>query len=124
MGDPDYGASHQGTFGDIDDGPTKSYMMKYQTNLSNKDLFARSFGKLPAEELYDLKKDPDQFHNLSDIADYKWLKEMLIKQLEDYQKKTGDPRVYGESPWDDYPFYAEEKYLRGKYLEEVLNLKK
>ena len=39
--------------------------------------------------------------------------------MEVYQNMTGDPRVIGESPWDDYPFYADEKYLKGKYLEEI-----
>jgi uncharacterized sulfatase len=123
MGGPDFGASHQGTFGDIDAGPTKLYMMKYREDPSIKDFFAMSFGKLPAEEIYDLKKDPDQLKNLSADPEYKWLKEMLRKDMEAYLKKTGDPRISGLSPWDDYPFYAGEKYLRGKYLEEVVNLK-
>jgi uncharacterized sulfatase len=124
MGDPDFEFPRVGFYGDIDAGPTKSKMMEQQNSSSVKELFKMSFGKLPAEELYDIQKDPDQLYNLANNPDYEWLKEMLIKELEEYQKKTGDPRVVGQSPWDDYPFYAGEEYLRGKYLEEVLNQKK
>ena len=46
---------------------------------------------------------------------------MKFFTMEEYQKKTGDPRVNGESPWDDYPYYAGEEYLKGKYLDEVEN---
>lgn len=45
------------------------------------------------------------------------VKEHLRKRMEDYQKTTRDPRARGESPWDDYPFYAGRKYLKGKYLK-------
>jgi uncharacterized sulfatase len=124
MGDPDFEFPGVGVYGDIDAGPTKTIMMEQQNQNSIKDLFNVSFGKLPAEELYDLKKDPDQLNNISNNPDYEWLKEMLKKELEDYQKKTGDPRVFGQSPWDDYPFYAGEKYLRGKYLEEIQKIQK
>jgi uncharacterized sulfatase len=119
MGGSDFGASHQGTFGDIDAGPTKSYMMKNREEKGLKKLFAMSFGKLPAEELYAIDKDPAQMNNLADDSAYKQVKDRLAKRMEDYQKKTADPRVKGESPWDDYPFYAGEEYLKGKYLEEV-----
>jgi hypothetical protein len=44
--------------------------------------------------------------------------------MEEYQKKTDDPRIKGKSPWDDYPFYAGDKYLRGEYLEEVQRQKR
>jgi uncharacterized sulfatase len=123
MGDPDFEFPWVGVYGDIDAGPTKSKMMEQQNSSSVKELFKMSFGKLPAEELYDIQKDPDQLYNLANNPDYEWLKEMLIKELENYQKKTSDPRVLGQSPWDNYPFYADEKFLRGKYLEEVMNLK-
>jgi uncharacterized sulfatase len=119
MGGPDFGASHQGTFGDIDAGPTKSYMMEHREDKKVKKLFAMSFGKFPAEELYAIDKDTAQMNNLADNPTYKQVKDRLAKRMEDYQKKTADPRVKGESPWDKYPFYAGEEYLKGKYLEEV-----
>ena len=119
MGGPDFAASHQGTFGDVDAGPTKSFMMAHRDEKVVKELFVKSFGKLPAEELYAMDKDPAQMNNLADNPEYAKVKERLGKQMEDYQRATGDPRIRGESPWDDYPFYAGRKYLKGKYLEEV-----
>jgi len=119
MGGPDFEFPEVGTFGDIDAGPTKSFMMAHHEEENVKGLFAKSFGKLPAEELYAIDKDPPQLNNLADNPAYTKVKERLRKQMEDYQKKTGDPRASGESPWDDYPFYSGKKYLKGKYLEEM-----
>jgi N-sulfoglucosamine sulfohydrolase len=119
MGAPDFEASHQGTSGDIDTGPTKSFMMEHAEEKEVKELFAKSFGKLGAEELYAIDKDPAQMKNLADDPAYTKVKQRLRKRMENYQKATGDPRSRGESPWDDYPFYAGRKYLKGKYLEEV-----
>jgi uncharacterized sulfatase len=119
MGGPDFKASHQSTFGDIDDGPTKSYMMEHREKKGVKKLFSMSFGKLGAEELYAIDRDPAQMKNRADEPIFREVKERLRKRMEDYQKKTADPRVKGESPWDDYPFYMGKKYLKGKYLEEV-----
>ena len=119
MGGPEFTASHQGVFGDIDAGPTKTYMMQHRNDPAVGDLFAMSFHKLPAEELYAIDVDPAQMSNLADRPQYKETKDRLRTLMEDYQTKTKDPRVEGKSPWDDYPFYNGKKYLRGKYLEEV-----
>jgi uncharacterized sulfatase len=94
-------------------------MMEHREEKGVKKLFAMSFGKLPAEELYAIDKDPAQMNNLADDPQYTEAKESLCKRMEEYQKKTADPRIKGESPWDDYPFYAGKQYLRGKYLEEL-----
>ncbi len=119
MGGPDFGASHQGIYGDIDAGPTKSFMIDNSNEKSVSRLFALSFGKLPREELYLIKEDPAQMNNVAYDTVYFEIKNELSRKLEEYQRLTGDPRVAGESPWDDYPFYADEKYLKGKYLEEI-----
>ena len=124
MGGPDFVASHQGTFGDIDSGPSKTYMMKHRDDEDVKELFAKSFEKLPAEELYAIDKDPAQMNNLADDPKYAKVKEKLSRQMESYQKQTKDPRVEGQSPWDDYPFYAGDKYLKGEYLKEVQDRRK
>lgn len=87
------------------------------------DLFAKSFGKLPPEELYAIHDDPAQMKNLADQPQYQEIKNALSKRLQDYQIKTNDPRVHGLSPWDDYPFYAGDSFLKGKYLEEVKALR-
>ena len=54
-----------------------------------------SFGKRPADELYDWRLDPVQLHNVADRAEYadtlKRLKEKLFPELERYE----DPRIVG-----------------------------
>jgi len=119
MGGPDFGASHQGVYGDTDAGPTKSYMLEHKGDERVRELFEKSFGKLPGEELYAIDKDPAQMNNLAAEPAYAGVKEKLRERMEQYLQNTGDPRVRGESPWDDYPFYYGTKYLRGKYLQEV-----
>lgn len=124
VGGPDFESSHQqGTFGDVDAGPSKTYMMVHQADPSVRDLFAKGFGKLPAEELYAIDVDPAQMHNLAANPEYEDIKREIRGRMEEYQRKTEDPRVKGMSPWDEYPFYAGDEYLRGKYLEEVKALK-
>jgi N-sulfoglucosamine sulfohydrolase len=54
------------------------------------------FQKRPAEELYDLKNDPWQLKDLAQDPAYAETKTKLKKQLEDYQRKTGDPRITGD----------------------------
>lgn len=119
MGGPDYGSSHQGLYGDTDAGPSKSYFIENRNDKSVSHLFDLSFGKLPGEELYLIQEDPSQMTNVAYDESYSEIKTLLKNRMEEYQRLTGDPRVNGESPWDDYPFYADEKYLKGKYLEEI-----
>ncbi|MCH2206377.1 MAG: sulfatase [Lentisphaerales bacterium] len=120
MGPVDFKASHQGVAGDIDKGPSKSVLLKNQSS----KFFNLSFGKLPAEELYNIRKDPAQLNNLAGDPEYSGKKDELIKLLENRQKETGDPRVDGLDPWQDYPFYAGTKYLKPEHLEEVKKNKK
>jgi hypothetical protein len=45
----------------------------------------------PEIELYDLQKDPIEYHNLGDDPGYREIKEDLIRQLQAYRERTGDP---------------------------------
>lgn len=112
MGDLDFQASHQGIFGDIDAGPTKTYMLQNNTEGAAKRAYELSFGKLPAEELYDIEKDPEQLTNLADDPQYKAVREKLAKQLRNHLLARKDPRAEGLSPWDDYPFIGSDEYLK------------
>ena len=51
---------------DIDNSPTKTYMIEHRNASNVRESFAHSFGKRHAEELYDLKNDPQQMHNVAD----------------------------------------------------------
>ena len=77
----------------------------------NKPEFQRfydlAFAKRPAEELYDLKKDPDQINNLAGKPQFAKIQKKLSVQLQQRLKKTKDPRALGlDAPWDYYPYYG------------------
>ena len=91
---------------DCDNGPTKTYMVENRDkDAYHRWLYELAFGKRPATELYDLKKDPDQLVNIAaDSAcaeTVKKLKAHLFAELE----KTNDPRVTGNGPdFDKFPY--------------------
>ncbi len=58
--------------------------------------------KRPMHEFYDLRADPNQFHNLAEIEDYAQLREALEKMLDTELERTGDPVHNG------YPEYFEQ----------------
>ncbi|MHC4483336.1 MAG: sulfatase-like hydrolase/transferase [Planctomycetota bacterium] len=111
-GGPDFESPHQSIYGDIDNGPTKTYMIQHKDDPDVAPLFELGFGKRPAEELYDVAKDPGQLHNLATDPSFARIKKKLRNQLEQYQRNTRDPRVEGKSPWDHYPYYYGDYWKR------------
>jgi N-sulfoglucosamine sulfohydrolase len=88
--------------------PTKMYFLKHKDQEGVKELFKLAFGKRPAEELYDLNKDPFQMINIAQEAEYREIKEMLSDKLTRHLKENGDPReLGGEMKWIGAPYYAE-----------------
>ena len=106
-GVPD-GATHpMNTFPDCDNGPTKQYLIDNKDNPKVKPFYDLSFAKRPAEELYDMKKDPDQLNNLAADPKYKKTKAKLSALLTKELKKTADPRIIGGGEkFDQYPYRA------------------
>lgn len=100
----------RGTFygySDIDASPAKSYMLKYRNEPKVKKLFDLAFGKRPARELYDLRKDPEQLNNIADKPQYAGVKRKLNTTLMSELKATKDPRVLGRGDaFDNYPYYG------------------
>ncbi|WP_171973140.1 sulfatase family protein [Saccharicrinis aurantiacus] len=116
-GDADFTSPHQGFYGDIDAGATREHLIENKNNEELKYYFDLSFGKHPKIELYNVKNDPYQLHNLANNSKHKKLCKALKKELFAYLKETNDPRMQGKSPWDDYPYYFkgfEEKHLKAK----------
>jgi len=71
-----------------------------------KRLFELGFGKRPAEELYDLRKDPGQINNVAGEVRYARVKSRLADALMVELTVTKDPRVLGKGDaFDKYPFY-------------------
>ncbi|MEI6948628.1 sulfatase [Paraflavisolibacter sp. H34] len=102
-------------YGDVDPymlqypGPAKMYLIAHRNAPAVKPLFELGLGKRPAEELFDLEKDPDQLHNLAQEGAYQKVKEQLAAQMQAYLATTKDPRATGGDTklWDRAPYFSE-----------------
>lgn len=91
-----------GTYGDIDPSGIKTFFMQNQGNINISNLFSLGFGKVPPEEMYDKRVDPDMVTNLAGNASHLKTLAKLRSQLDEYLKVNNDPRSKRMSPWDDY----------------------
>jgi uncharacterized sulfatase len=98
-----------GPFGDIDGGPTKEVLLKGRDDPKIGKLFQLACGKRPAEELYDVGKDPYQLTNVADQREYAAAKKQLRGELDRWMRATADPRAKGDDDrWDRYPYFGRE----------------
>jgi len=82
-------------------------MIEHRDDPKVRRLFELAFGKRPAEELYDLRKDPAQLDNVAEKAEYAGTKKKLAAALVAELKATKDPRVLGKGDmFDQYPYYG------------------
>jgi N-sulfoglucosamine sulfohydrolase len=115
-------------FGDVDAHmlhypcPTKLFILANKEKRETKLFFNLAFGKRPAEELYDLKKDPDQMNNMADQPEYDQIKRDLSEKLTNILITTNDPReTGGEIIWDNTAYY-EKNDFNPKPSEEAIRL--
>jgi N-sulfoglucosamine sulfohydrolase len=95
------------SFADCDNGPTKSYIMAHRDEPAVKRFFDLAFAKRPAEELYDIHKDPEQLVNVAKRPEYAAVRQKLGQKLLAELKATQDPRVLGGGEqFDRYPYYG------------------
>jgi uncharacterized sulfatase len=90
-------------FGDLDASPTKAWIATRRGKAGNATYFDFAFGRRPAEELYDLRKDPHQIANLADNPELADTKAGLAARLTAVLKETGDPRVTGDGKTFERP---------------------
>jgi arylsulfatase A-like enzyme len=109
-GTPNYLEAHfpGSWYGDVDNGPTKSYMIEHRGNDEHhSELFQLAFEKRPGEELYDLRNDPGQLKNLAAESALSQVKGELEQRLMQGLLVTEDPRVLGEADrLEQYPYYG------------------
>ncbi|MBS0207707.1 MAG: sulfatase [Planctomycetes bacterium] len=95
------------SYADCDDGPTKTFLIQHQSDPAVRKFFDLAFAKRPAEELYDLKNDPQQLVNVADQPAYHKLKTGLSGALMEELRASGDPRIVGGGEkFDAYPYYG------------------
>jgi arylsulfatase A-like enzyme len=101
MGDPPAGtptaaeleANTFACYADMDAGPTKAWLVARRNDPQWKWHVDYAFGKRPAEELYDLKADPDQVTNVAADPAYAGRRKELADRLTASLKADGDPRL-------------------------------
>lgn len=103
------------SFGDIDGSPTKHYMMAHRNDETVKPLFARAFGKRPAEELYAIADGYACDHNLADSPEYAETVSKMRDRLESILRAQSDPRVVGGAETiDTYRYFGKTTDRSGK----------
>ncbi|MCB0558860.1 MAG: sulfatase [Lewinellaceae bacterium] len=112
-GDPELADS--GTiYGDVDDSPSKFFMMHFEGDEAYGPLFELSFGKRPREELYQIESDPFQMTNLAGISRYRRVVEQYARMMDAVMAATddpwADPRFEG---FDQYPYYGKHPFFPG-----------
>lgn len=111
---PLYGIDDNGTyrsgwaFTDIDDSPSKSFLIENHNNEDIKDFFNLAFGKVPEFELYNVKEDPYCLENVYGKYEYIRLGNKLRKILLEELERTDDPRIVGpdKDVFDSYERYV------------------
>jgi uncharacterized sulfatase len=80
-------------YADMDASPTKAWIIHHRAEDEIEPLFEIGFGKRPAEELYDIWKDPHHMKNL--IADdaHQGIRKQLSATMMQVLKENNDPRV-------------------------------
>ena len=82
-------------------------MLKHREEPKVRRLFELAFAKRPAEELYDLRKDPAQLNNVAPAPEYAKVRKELSATLMAELPATNDPRVLGKGDsFDQYPYYG------------------
>jgi N-sulfoglucosamine sulfohydrolase len=102
------------TFADMDASPAKRWLIEHGDEPENLKWWDYAFAKRPAEELYDLSRDPWEMQNLATDPAHAAVKQRLADQLLAELKRTGDPRVTGDGlTYERPPFTDVEGKPRG-----------
>ncbi len=91
---------------DIDYGPTRDWFTAHETDPKYAQFWKLGFDRRPAEELYNVQKDPHQMHNLAGEAEHDAVRRDLREKLFAELRENNDPRVAGEGDAFDRPPYA------------------
>lgn len=94
-----------GSYGDIDNGPAKRFLIEHQDQY--RSLADGAMAKRPAEELYDLREDPNQQTNIAQQPSNRATIARLRQQLQAWRQRTSDPRLSSAGDLiDTYPYYG------------------
>jgi hypothetical protein len=88
-------------------------MLEHADKTHVRKLFELACAKRPAEELYDLRRDPEQLNNVVGVPDYAAARKELAAALQAELAATGDPRALDAGDvFDRYPYYGGQQPRR------------
>jgi uncharacterized sulfatase len=94
-------------FPDMDASPTKAWLIQHRNDSQWRLYYEYAFEKRPAEELYDLRKDPDQIRNVATDPAYADIKRKLSEQMAGTLTAAGDPRFTDDGGRFEKPPYTD-----------------
>ena len=117
--EPDrYPAGDPSGYHDIDDCPTKTFMLENRDRPVMRDLFEPTFGRNPAEQLYDIVADPFCMTNLAEVPEHAAIKAKLAGELEETLRSQQDPRMLGKGDiFESYPRHSPMRPQLGGFAE-------
>ena len=112
-------------YADLDASPTKAWMIENRAADEVRDVYALGFGKRPAEELYDVRSDPDHMRNLAACPAFAVRKRTLVERLQAVLREQGDPRMdagpcrFETAPFTDWPCPDDTAEQRAALVKET-----
>ena len=102
---------------DTDGGPTKTLILEARRKDPADKFWAINFGFRPAEELYDLTRDPDCVHNLAAAPAHAARRTLLHNRMTEKLRAQGDPRMFGQGDvFDRYPIATDSRDFYGRFI--------
>mgnify|MGYP001335167968 CR=1 FL=1 len=115
-GDPEY------DYPNCDASPSKSLLTRQTADSAYYSYYELAFGKRPAEELYDISKDPDCVNNLAPLAEYADIVADLNRRMTDELVSQGDPRILGKGDIFDYYPHGNAEKLKSFYGDKYVDM--
>lgn len=107
-GGPDFVSNINQPHGDVDGSPTKSFLLDHANRKTYASYHDLCFAKRPAEELYEVRNDPDNVRNLAGKESTIAILARHRDRLETILRGEGDPRIENLDPWQSYPWYGRQ----------------
>ncbi|WKN33868.1 sulfatase [Porifericola rhodea] len=95
-------------FTDIDDCPTKSFIVEHHDDEQYGKYFELAVGKRPEFEMFNIERDPSCLQNLANDPEFVGIKDQLHTVMMQELEATEDPRIVGpdKEVFDTYKRYS------------------
>lgn len=112
----DYEQHDDGPYRDLDSSLTKTWLLSHRDDSQARETIKLTLEKRAGEELYDLRNDPDQLHNLAAEPARVETKKELSNRLMAVLAQTKDPRLTGA--FDKPPYVSATGLVKKKRKKE------